>query len=144
MFLGVAALAASQVRCADPGMSSSTPMHDWATNPFAPPQSEAPEHVAEMYGGIDHEVLVASAKVRDTEQAAMRNAEAARKAAEDKSPEAFLRGVRSFKPGNYELLFRCAIATLLMHRLCSRVDAEGAVRSDCECLDVGTASWTSR
>ena len=104
LVLGLAACATS----ADPGGSTPiTPIHDWAMNPFAPPQSEAPEHVAEMYPGIDHEVLADRAKVKDAEHAAARTEEAARKAAEDKSPEAFLRGVRSFKPGNYELLFRC-------------------------------------
>ena len=50
--LSVAACATS----AAPG--DTTPIHDWATDPFAPPQSEAPEHVAQMYAGIDHEVAL--------------------------------------------------------------------------------------
>ena len=100
--LSVAACATS----AAPG--DTTPIHDWATDPFSPPQSEAPKHVAQMYAGIDHEVLAERAKVKDAEHAATRSAEAARRAAEDKSPEAFLRRVRSFEPGSYELLFKCA------------------------------------
>jgi hypothetical protein len=90
------------------GAGSTAPRHEWAMKPWAPPKTAPPEHVAETYVGMDHELLAERAKARDAEDTAARTAEAARKAAEDKSPEAFLRGVRSFKPGNYELLFRSA------------------------------------
>ena len=109
-----AAVAATAMAAIVTDQPAETSAHDWATNPFAPPQSQAPEHVAEMYSGIDHEVLAKRVKVRDAEHAAARSAEAARKAAEDKSPEAFLRGVRSFKPGKYELLFRCVVLRVVV------------------------------
>lgn len=92
------------------GAGDSTPRHEWSTRPWAPPKSEAPEHVAETYGGMNHELLLAKAKERDAEEQAKRDAVAAVRAAEDKSPEAFLKAVRSFLPGDYYLLFRCAPA----------------------------------
>lgn len=124
--LSVAACATS----AAPG--DTTPIHDWATDPFAPPQSEAPEHVAQMYAGIDHEVLAGRAKVKDAEHAAARSAQAARRAVEDKSPEAFLRRVRSFEPGSYELLFKCAdVAPNFVRRSCLTCARVGCVLYRC-------------
>ena len=88
----------------------SEPPHAWSTKPWAPPKSVPLDHVAETYSGMDHEVLAANAQARDDEDRAAAAAEAALEAAADKSPEAFLKAVRTFKPGDYDLLLRCALA----------------------------------
>ena len=116
----VALLALAAITSAQPGGGEpeaaapynrgSEPPHAWSTKPWAPPKSVPLDHVAETYSGMDHEVLAANAQARDDEDRAAAAAEAALEAAADKSPEAFLKAVRTFKPGDYDLLLRCALA----------------------------------